>query len=138
MIAVLTAIIFFAGRLILSFYTENNWSYNHWQFISTGYLITWSIIALITGYLLFRKNEWFYNLFKNKIITAASLVAITIILTTIGLPLEALGLILAVDRVLDMCRTTVNVFSDSCGAVVIARTEGEQDILTGQPAKSSI
>jgi Na+/H+-dicarboxylate symporter len=62
-------------------------------------------------------------------IPAASLVAITIILTTIGLPLEGVGLILAVDRILDMFRTAVNVFSDSCGAVIIARTEGEQNIL---------
>ena len=63
-------------------------------------------------------------------IPSASLVAISIILATIGLPAEAIGLILAVDRILDMCRTTVNVFSDSCGAVVIARTEGEENILT--------
>jgi Na+/H+-dicarboxylate symporter len=64
-------------------------------------------------------------------IPSASLVAISIILASIGLPVEAIGLILAVDRVLDMCRTAVNVFSDSCGAVVIARLEGEKDILTG-------
>ena len=62
-------------------------------------------------------------------IPAASLVAITIILTTIGLPIEAVGLILAVDRILDMFRTSVNVFSDSCGAVIIARHEGERGIL---------
>ncbi|MEH6503586.1 MAG: dicarboxylate/amino acid:cation symporter [Cycloclasticus sp.] len=62
-------------------------------------------------------------------IPAASLVAISIILTTIGLPLEGIGLILAVDRVLDMCRTSVNVFSDSCGAVIIARSEGEDQVL---------
>lgn len=66
-------------------------------------------------------------------IPAASLVAITIILTTIGLPLEAVGLILAVDRVLDMCRTSVNVFSDSVGAVLIGRLEGETEILTREP-----
>ena len=59
-------------------------------------------------------------------IPAASLVAITIILAAMGLPAEGIGLILAVDRVLDMCRTAVNVFSDSCGAVIIARSEGEQ------------
>ena len=59
-------------------------------------------------------------------IPAASLVAITIILGAMGLPLEGIGLILAVDRVLDMCRTAVNVFSDSCGAVIIARSEGEE------------
>jgi len=62
-------------------------------------------------------------------IPAASLVAITIILTAIGLPVEAVGLILAVDRVLDMCRTSVNIFSDSCGAVLIGRLEGETGIL---------
>lgn len=70
-------------------------------------------------------------------IPSASLVAISIILAAIGLPIEAIGLILAVDRVLDMCRTTVNVFSDSCGAVVIARTEGEQDILLDQAETKS-
>lgn len=63
-------------------------------------------------------------------IPSASLVAISIILAAIGLPIEAVGLILAVDRVLDMCRTAVNVFSDSCGAVVIARSEGETGILS--------
>ncbi len=62
-------------------------------------------------------------------IPAASLVAITIILASIGLPAEAIGLILAVDRILDMCRTSVNVFSDSCGAVVIGKLEGEEGIL---------
>ncbi|MGW8368215.1 MAG: dicarboxylate/amino acid:cation symporter, partial [Gammaproteobacteria bacterium] len=64
-------------------------------------------------------------------IPAASLVAITIILSAIGLPLEAVGVILAVDRLLDMFRTSVNVFSDSCGAVIIARSEGETGILEG-------
>jgi len=62
-------------------------------------------------------------------IPSASLVAITIILGVIGLPLEAIGLILVVDRVLDMCRTAVNVFSDSCAAVTIARLEGEDTLL---------
>jgi len=62
-------------------------------------------------------------------IPAASLVAITIILTSIGLPAEAIGLILVTDRLLDMVRTSINVFSDSCGAVIIARTEGETGVL---------
>ena len=66
-------------------------------------------------------------------IPAASLVAISIILTAVGLPLEGIGLILAVDRVLDMCRTSVNVFSDSCGAVLIGRLEGETGILQRSP-----
>lgn len=70
-------------------------------------------------------------------IPAASLVAISIILASIGLPVEAVGLILAVDRVLDMCRTSVNVFSDSCGAVVIGRLEGEPGILAAPPLSRS-
>ncbi len=56
-------------------------------------------------------------------IPAASLVAIAVILKIIGLPVEAIGPILAVDRILDMLRTSVNVFSDSCGAVVVSRLE---------------
>lgn len=62
-------------------------------------------------------------------VPAASLVAITIILGYIGLPAEGIALIFVVDRILDMCRTAVNVFSDSCGAVTIGRLEGEKDIL---------
>ena len=38
------------------------------------------------------------------------------------------GLVLAVDRLLDMCRTTTNVWSDSCGTTVIAVMEGEKDL----------
>jgi Na+/H+-dicarboxylate symporter len=58
-------------------------------------------------------------------IPMAGLVMMTVILTAIGLPLEGVGLIIAVDRILDMFRTATNVWSDSCGAVVIAKTEGE-------------
>jgi len=58
-------------------------------------------------------------------IPMAGLVMISVILSAVGLPLEGIGLILAVDRILDMCRTTVNVWSDSCGAVTIAKSEGE-------------
>ncbi|TVQ14719.1 MAG: dicarboxylate/amino acid:cation symporter [Bacteroidetes bacterium] len=58
-------------------------------------------------------------------IPMAGLVIMTIILTAVGLPLEGIGLILAVDRILDMFRTAVNVWSDSCGAVIIAKSEGE-------------
>jgi proton glutamate symport protein len=59
-------------------------------------------------------------------VPAASLVAIAVILSAIGLPLEGVGLILAVDRILDMCRTAVNVFGDACGAVIVAgRRHGE-------------
>ncbi len=69
-------------------------------------------------------------------IPAASLVAISIILAAIGLPAEGIGLILAVDRILDMMRTSVNVFSDSCGAVVIGKLHGEEGILEDSPQRA--
>ena len=55
----------------------------------------------------------------------AGMVMITIILSAIGLPLEAIGLIISVDRILDMFRTATNVWSDTTGALVVAQTEGE-------------
>jgi Na+/H+-dicarboxylate symporter len=54
-------------------------------------------------------------------IPSASLVAIALILAAVGLPAEGLGLVLAVDRLLDMCRTSVNVCSDTCAAAIVAR-----------------
>ncbi|WP_372591016.1 dicarboxylate/amino acid:cation symporter [Guyparkeria sp.] len=63
-------------------------------------------------------------------VPSASLVAIALILGVLGLPLEAMGLLLVVDRVLDMVRTSVNVYSDATGAVVVARLRGEDRVLT--------
>jgi len=65
-------------------------------------------------------------------IPSASLVAITVILAAIGLPADGIAMIMAVDRILDMFRTATNVFSDSCGAVVIAKLQGEEGILTDE------
>ncbi|MBE0594834.1 MAG: dicarboxylate/amino acid:cation symporter [Gemmatimonadales bacterium] len=59
----------------------------------------------------------------------SGLVMMSIIMAAVGLPLEGVAIILAVDRILDMFRTMVNVLSDSCGAVIIAKLEGE-DVLT--------
>lgn len=64
----------------------------------------------------------------------SGLVMMSIILKAVGLPLEGVGLILAVDRILDMFRTTVNVLSDSCGSVIVARLEGEKLAGYGSPA----
>ena len=66
-------------------------------------------------------------------IPSGSLVALLIILKSMGLPPEGIGLFLAVDRLLDMCRTTVNVFSDSCCAVLVAKAEGETQVLAKDP-----
>eukprot|EP00752_Nemacystus_decipiens_P015109 g13461.t1 len=76
-------------------------------------------------------------------VPSASLVAIVVILTAVqdalppgSLPegvllVSGLGLLFVFDRPLDMLRTAVNVFSDSVGAVTIAKTEGETTVLTG-------
>lgn len=53
----------------------------------------------------------------------AGTVMMVIVLEAVGLPTDAVLVILAVDRVLDMCRTTVNVWSDAIGAAVIAHLE---------------
>lgn len=65
-------------------------------------------------------------------IPAASLVAIVVILAAVGLPPEGIGILMITDRILDMMRTAVNVFSDSCAAVIIARSEGETEVLKGE------
>lgn len=62
-------------------------------------------------------------------VPSASLVAIGIILTAVGLPIEALGVLFVFDRVLDMCRTSVNILGDACCAVIVARQTGETDVL---------
>ena len=62
-------------------------------------------------------------------IPSASLVAIAIILAAVGLPVEAIGVLFVFDRILDMARTSVNVFGDTTAAVVVARLEGEETLL---------
>lgn len=56
-------------------------------------------------------------------IPSAGLVTMAMVLHAVGLPLEGIGLILGVDRLLDMCRTTVNVAGDAVGTVVVNRFE---------------
>jgi proton glutamate symport protein len=58
-------------------------------------------------------------------IPMAGLVMMAVVLNAVGLPLEGIGLVLAVDRILDMFRTAVNVYGDTCAAVIIAKSEGE-------------
>ena len=59
-------------------------------------------------------------------IPSASLISIVIILSALGLPSDGIGLLMAVERILDMCRTMVNTYSNSCSAVLIAKSEGEK------------
>jgi proton glutamate symport protein len=59
-------------------------------------------------------------------VPSASLVAIAIILGAVGLPVEAIGVLLVFDRVLDMCRTSVNIWGDAVCATIIAKMRGEK------------
>lgn len=61
-------------------------------------------------------------------IPSASLISLMVILHSVGVPADGIGLILAVDRLVDMFRTTVNVLGNSTCAVLLARTEGEQGL----------
>ena len=67
-------------------------------------------------------------------VPGGSLPVIAMILAMFGIPPEGIGLILGVDRLLDMCRTVVNVGGDMVGSVVIGRSEGGQDTAPAQPA----
>ena len=58
-------------------------------------------------------------------IPSAGLVMMVIIFQAVGLPLELTALLWSVDRVLDMSRTTVNVWSDCVGATAVAHFENE-------------
>ena len=67
-------------------------------------------------------------------VPSASLVAIAIILGAIGLPIEALGVLLVFDRILDMARTSINVWGDVSCATIVARLEGEKtNVGVGDP-----
>jgi len=57
-------------------------------------------------------------------IPMAGLVMLVVVLQAVGLPLEGIGTIIAVDRVLDMMRTATNVWSDLVGTAVVNRFEG--------------
>lgn len=63
-------------------------------------------------------------------IPGGGLVATLTVLRIMGLPLEGIGLVIALDRILDMFRTTVNVFSYTTCTALVARSDGERDILT--------
>jgi len=77
-------------------------------------------------------------------VPGVGMITLALVLQTVGVPLEGLALILGVDRILDMCRTAVNVTGDASCAVVVAATErdletpapiapgGEEPVWTGE------
>jgi Na+/H+-dicarboxylate symporter len=63
-------------------------------------------------------------------VPSAGIVMLASVLTQVGLPVEGIALILAVDRLLDMARTVVNVSGDAAVTVIVAKSEGELDLET--------
>ncbi|MFP8843441.1 dicarboxylate/amino acid:cation symporter [Shewanella baltica] len=61
-------------------------------------------------------------------VPGAGLVMLTLVLSTVGLPLEGVALIAGIDRILDMARTVVNVSGDLVATTVIAKSEDELDM----------
>jgi len=59
-------------------------------------------------------------------IPSAGLVTMAIVLNAVGLPLDGIGIIIAVDRILDMFRTSINVWGDATGCAVVSRLMGEE------------
>lgn len=59
-------------------------------------------------------------------IPMAGLVMLGVVLMAVGLPLEGIGLVLAVQPICDMIRTSVNVYGDASASVVVAHSEGEK------------
>lgn len=70
-------------------------------------------------------------------VPAGSIPVVAMILAMVGVPVEGIGLILGVDRFLDMCRTTLNVTGDLAAAVVVSRGEPAHDASEQAPASGS-
>nr|WP_263323126.1 dicarboxylate/amino acid:cation symporter [Neobacillus sp. Marseille-Q6967] len=59
-------------------------------------------------------------------VPGVGLVMLSMVLTSVGLPVEAIALVLGIDRLLDMCRTAVNITGDAACAVIVSKTEGQR------------
>lgn len=58
-------------------------------------------------------------------VAGAGLIMLVVVLKAVGLPEEGIALIIGIDRIINMCRTTTNVVGDTMASVVIAKSEGE-------------
>ena len=61
-------------------------------------------------------------------VPGAGLIMLTLVLNSVGLPIDGIAIIAGVDRILDMARTTVNITGDCAVTVIIARSENEIDM----------
>ncbi|EKO3509931.1 dicarboxylate/amino acid:cation symporter [Vibrio fluvialis] len=65
-------------------------------------------------------------------VPGAGLIMLSLVLSTVGLPIEGLAIVAGIDRILDMARTTINICGDVMVAVLVAKSEGELDEQTYQ------
>jgi Na+/H+-dicarboxylate symporter len=61
-------------------------------------------------------------------VPGAGIVMLAMVLQQVGIPLEGIAIVLSVDRIIDMCRTVVNITGDAVGTVIVANSEKELDI----------
>ncbi|MCG8606217.1 dicarboxylate/amino acid:cation symporter [bacterium] len=61
-------------------------------------------------------------------VPGAGLIMLTLVLTSVGLPLEGVAIVAGIDRILDMARTTVNITGDTMVSLLIAKSENELDV----------
>ena len=125
----------------LLFFDTNRKSYVGWIVLAVGF-----VLGLVIGFLLvkfikvgaFLFAAWggftlgiilwntFIYLSGQLWVMWVSSIAIAIIFGAIGIPIEVLGVLMVFDRILDMCRTSINVWGDCCCATIVARLEGEK------------
>jgi Na+/H+-dicarboxylate symporter len=86
-----------------------------------GVDLSWGQVVLLFGITLF-------SAIGTAPVPGSSLVMLVMVLTTLDLPVEGLGLVVGVDRVLNMCRSTVNAVGDAVIAVLLS---GEEEAMDG-------
>jgi Na+/H+-dicarboxylate symporter len=71
-------------------------------------------------------------------VPGVGLIMLSMVFTQVGLPVEGIGLILGVDRLMDMIRTAVNVSGDAIVSSIVAKSEGKLDLVVYEDLKSGV
>jgi len=71
-------------------------------------------------------------------VPGVGLIMLSMVFTQVGLPVEGIGLILGVDRLMDMIRTAVNVSGDAVVSSIVAKSEGKLDLVVYEDLKSGL
>jgi len=95
-------------QAVAALFIAQVWGYE----LSAGLQLTIFITSVITGA-------------ATAPVAGAGLVMLVVILKSAGLTEEGIALIVGIDRIINMCRTTVNVLGDTVTSVIIAKSEGE-------------